>query len=1213
MKKRKQSGAVPAGLPAELHISGRARRKYGFDRRLFGTDGRLLFADQDAIRELVERVNRVRRSAPETQVGAGALNAVGLLDEIWHYVYRRFRRAKSPGLSAALERHLSRRLTPAGLEAVREGFLREFPPPGLEEGKEAQDRYLRGRTGRELNRRLVLEEILLLGLANRNPAFSPFAEFFDDSGLEKIPGYRDLIEGYRELFRRLPTFGPNGNDLFAFLVEPIVASPHSLFGQLEYVYRNWGELLSEELRSQLLLAGDLIREEEKARSPGTGLSEEEEREAALARAEVGLPRWYPDDYEAFSPDLDWMPRVVMMVKNASVWFEQLSRRYGRTIARLDQIPDRELDDLRDWGITALWLIGIWRTCHASRRIKQKAGSPEAGASAYSLYDYRIAPEFGGEGALDSLRERANRRGIRLASDMVPNHTGIYSRWIVEHPDWFVQLPAPPFPGYRFTGPDLSNDPRVAVFIEDGYWTRSDAAVVFKRLDRLTGEVRYIYHGNDGTNMPWNDTAQLDYLKKQVREAVIDTILEVARRFPIIRFDAAMVLTKKHFQRLWYPPPGSGGDIPSRAGRGLSPARFNRLFPREFWREVVDRVARRRPETLLLAEAFWLLEGYFVRTLGMHRVYNSAFMNMLKMEVNSQYREMLKEFLEFEPQILKRFVNFMSNPDEATAAEGFGDGDKYFGVCSMMATLPGLPLFAHGQVEGLREKYGMEFLRPRQVEPINRGLIERHRREIFPLLKKRYLFSDVANFVLYDFYRDQGDVDENVYAYSNRYRGERAIFAYHNFYAETAGWIRVAAARVEKKGGSSKLLRPDLVEALSLRSGPRDFTLFKELRSSLEYIISSRDLKERGLHLELGPYEVKVFTDFRVIRDGPEGNLAALAANLDGKGVCRLDEEVRKIHFGRLHRAFRELFNPRQVSFLLGLAGSAAGEEELNFYLKTSWTPRLEEFLDRSAEYAGRESDPTASAAIQAAVSRILLLFVDNPELPAWTSSRYSRPALRRLRDLPRRGRTPEVPLAILLLWLVLAEATRRRPGGAIEVSRMKKWYLDELLIEFFESLGLEWHESRDRLDLVQSLIWGASILGRIRTKNHLCLLADFFRDDTVRRYLRYNWYEDILWLNRESLETLLFWIFAAGQLNRDALRDVSAAPRVRGLVLLRAADRLCSLAETASWRVDGFLEQLSACRPPARRRRVKAKKAKPSRRSVRKKSRAGPGKAGKGR
>jgi hypothetical protein len=35
------------------------------------------------------------------------------------------------------------------------------------------------------------------------------------------------------------------------------------------------------------------------------------------------------------------------------------------------------------------------------------------------------------------------------------------------------------------------------------------------------------------------------------------------------------------------------------------------MPQEFWREVVDRVAVEAPGTLLLAEAFWLMEGYFV--------------------------------------------------------------------------------------------------------------------------------------------------------------------------------------------------------------------------------------------------------------------------------------------------------------------------------------------------------------------------------------------------------------------------------------------------------------------------------------------------------------------------------------------------------------------------------------------------------------------------
>ena len=99
---------------------------------------------------------------------------------------------------------------------------------------------------------------------------------------------------------------------------------------------------------------------------------------------------------------------------------------------------------------------------------------------------------------------------------------------------------------------------------------------------------------------------------------------MARRFPIIRFDAAMTLAKKHFQRLWFPEPGTGGAIPSRAEFGLSKDDFDRIMTNEFWRDVVDRLAVDAPDTLLLAEAFWLMESYFVRTLGMHRVYNSSY-------------------------------------------------------------------------------------------------------------------------------------------------------------------------------------------------------------------------------------------------------------------------------------------------------------------------------------------------------------------------------------------------------------------------------------------------------------------------------------------------------------------------------------------------------------------------------------------------------------
>ena len=575
-----------------------------------------------------------------------------------------------------------------------------------------------------------------------------------------------------------------------------------------------------------------------------------------------------------------MPRLVLVAKSTNVWLDQLARRYGRSVHRLDQIPDEELDALAAAGFTGLWLIGVWERSEASRRLKHLRGNPDAVASAYALYDYQVAADLGGREALEDLRRRAWARGLRLASDMVPNHVGIDGRWVMEHPDWFLSLPRPPYPGYSFTGPDLSSNPRVGIQIEDHYWDGTDAAVVFRRLDRHTGEDRFIYHGNDGTSMPWNDTAQLNYLLPEVREAVIRTILHVARQFPIIRFDAAMTLARRHVQRLWFPAPGTGGAIPSRAAQGLTDEEFARHMPDEFWREVVDRVAAEAPDTLLLAEAFWMLEGYFVRTLGMHRVYNSAFMHMTSTERNADYRQLMRNVLEFDPEILKRFVNFMNNPDEETAAAQFGTGDKYFGVCTLMCTLPGLPMFGHGQVEGFRERYGMEYRRARWEEPTDAGLVERHRREIFPLLHRRRQFAEAAEFLLYEA-ASGGAVAESIYAYSNRVEGRASLVVYNNQFEGASGWVHRSVPYLDKAAGGVRTRH--LGEGLGLRGGHDDFVVFREQRSGLEYLRRSRDLCEQGLFVSLDGYECRVFLDFTEVADHT-GAYATLAHRLQGGAV-----------------------------------------------------------------------------------------------------------------------------------------------------------------------------------------------------------------------------------------------------------------------------------------------------------------------------------------
>jgi glycosidase len=882
----------------EFHVARAARERYEFDDALFGLSGNVVLADFAAARRFAQQINQQRDLAadPSAAVRPGDINAMGLVDEILHYVVGLYRRERNPGAMSAALIALEQRLSPQVLEQTLEAFVADFPNVAVHRGEESAADWLASTTDGTSNREIALEELLMLWLANGNPAFAPYGELFDDRGLEEGSAYIALTRGLESHFKTQPTFGPDDDDLITLLRRPALEATGSLTEQLRWIRDQWG-FVAERFGDRLVISLDVLGEEERAVwlrfNPTQGGARRDSADGDAAALHGFSSEFSGEtEVERFSQDLDWMPRVVLIAKSTYVWLDQLSRQFGRPIWRLDQVPDDELDRLQRAGFTGLWLIGLWERSQASRTIKQMRGNPEAVASAYSLMDYRIAEDLGGDEAYRNLRDRAWARGIRLASDMVPNHMGVDSRWVVEHPDWFMARSDPPYPAYSYNGPNLSADPRVGIYLEDHYFDNTDAAVTFKRVDHWSGDARYIYHGNDGTSMPWNDTAQLDYLKPEVREAVIQTILHVARQFPIIRFDAAMTLAKRHIARLWYPEPGSGGAIPSRAEYALRKADFDRAMPVEFWREVVDRVAREAPDTLLLAEAFWLMEGYFVRTLGMHRVYNSAFMNMMRDEKNAEYRLVIKNTLEFDSQILKRYVNFMNNPDERTAVDQFGKGDKYFGVATVLATMPGLPMFGHGQIEGYGERYGMEYRRAYLEETPDVDLVARHEREIFPLIHQRGLFAEVENFALYDFVTGDGSVNEDVFAFSNSRDGQRSLVVYHNRYAETSGSIRTAAVT-----GSS------LAHGLGLTGGADDWLIMRDDRSGLEHLRSQRELVEHGLPLTLHAYETQVYTQLRDVH-GHDGRYGRLADWLGGRAVPFIDDAMLDLELKPLHDALR---------------------------------------------------------------------------------------------------------------------------------------------------------------------------------------------------------------------------------------------------------------------------------------------------------------------
>jgi len=1155
----------------EFHVSRAVREKYGVDELLFSYSGNVVFGNISASRKLAKRINDVREaSGEEGTVHSGALFAMGLIDELSHAMVAKYRAEVDPEVVREALRWFEANRESSAVQDLLLRFTERFPNVAVYRGEKAADEWLVESTEGTGNREVATEELLLLWLANTNPAFMPFRELFDDRELKQGTIYSDVVTDFGQYLATRPRFGAEGS-LLDVLRAPMLASPDSLIGQLAYIRENWVEHLGEDLR-RVLLATDILNEEEIAiwmqfhplasrRGQHGGRSGEGWGSEGFVGDEFvgfgvgaggrgGRQEQKPlNEYEAFSPDQDWMPTVVLVAKSTYVWLEQLSQKYGRHIYRLDQIPDEEMALLASRGINGLWLIGLWERSVASQTIKRLRGQHDAVASAYSLKDYRIADDLGGTAAYEDLRNRAGAAGIRLASDMVPNHMGIDSTWVTEHPEWFLSRSEPPFPVYTYEGPDLSTESRFEIKIEDHYYEQTDAAVTFRLKERNSGWTQYVYHGNDGTTFAWNDTAQLDYSKANVREQVIQTILSVARLFPIIRFDAAMTLAKKHVQRLWFPLPGAGGSIPSRAEDAMSQEEFDGLMPNEFWREVVDRVAVEVPGTLLLAEAFWLLEGYFVRTLGMHRVYNSAFMNMLRDEENAKYRSYLKKTIEFDPDILKRYVNFMSNPDERTAIDQFGTGDKYFGVSTLLATLPGLPMFGHGQIEGYTEKYGMEYKQARMQEYPNEELVGRHQREIAPLLKRRWAFAESDSFVLYDFWAAGGGVDENVFAYSNLSWGERSLVLYNNVYGSTRGTVHTSAASMDKATGT--LRQRSLLDAMQLPSGDSAILAYKDTTSGLEYLRRAGGLRDEGFTVDLRGYQYVVLQQWRELRASEEQPWDRLCDALNGAGVYHLDEALSKLRLRPVHDALRQMLSAEVLGELIAVAAEApgnpkpeaeAGAAKLAKPRKgtqpneagSGVTPEdarvarllglVEVFFDRVRETMPRQGEagtaakaaaPEDNRAERARIGMRAMLQLPGLQSasPVWPEEASA--------ILPGKGiEGGELAMetwATILAWNVLRQIA---PGDRDTVRIFDELQLRAALAEIFSGLGVTGDDAWRAAARVRVMLAGGSARPGVLPGG----AEEFWRDGDVRWLASVNESQGTMYFNQEAFEQLLWWV-----------------------------------------------------------------------------------------
>ncbi len=351
--------------------------------------------------------------------------------------------------------------------------------------------------------------------------------------------------------------------------------------------------------------------------------------------------------------------------NTRIRLRNLAREAGHHVT-LEDIPDAWLAELAGCGFSWVYLMGVWETGEAGRRVSRSneqwvteyrnllpdLRDEDICGSGFAVAGYRLHPDLGEPEALARFRDRLHRRGLSLMLDFVPNHTAPDHPWVRDHPDYYI----------HGTEEDLALRPQN--FIRVG----------------LPGGSAVLAHGRDPYFDGWPDTLQLDYGNPALREAMIVELQRVAGWCDGVRCDMAMLVLPEIFRQTW--------------GRETEP----------FWPGAIREVHREHPGFLFMAEVYWDLE-WALQQQGFDYTYDKRLYDRLRSGEGRPVREHFRAG----PEYQRRSVRFLENHDEDRAAAVFPP-DRHRVAAVLTYLSPGFRFFHRGQFAGWQKKVSVHLCR-----------------------------------------------------------------------------------------------------------------------------------------------------------------------------------------------------------------------------------------------------------------------------------------------------------------------------------------------------------------------------------------------------------------------------------------------------------------------------------------------------------------------
>jgi hypothetical protein len=359
--------------------------------------------------------------------------------------------------------------------------------------------------------------------------------------------------------------------------------------------------------------------------------------------------------------------------NTRALMQELSRTLGHQ-ATLDDIPDSFLDQVYHQKFDWIWFLGIWQTGVAGQRVSRK--NPEwlrefhetltdfqeddICGSCFALTGYEAHRDFGGNAALDRLRDRVHLRGMKLLLDFVPNHTALDHKWVYAHPEFYI----------LGTEAKLCEQPQNYIRIGS----------------------RIFAYGRDPYFDGWPDTLQLNYAEQALQIAMSCELERIATHCDGVRCDMAMLILPEVFERTWGQRPES------------------------FWPRAIAAVHKFYPDFLFMAEVYWDLE-WTLQQEGFRYTYDKRLYDRLRDGAARPVRDHFRADLNFQ----MKSARFLENHDEPRAAAVF-PLEKHCAAAVLTFLCPGLRFFHDGQFEGRTKRLSVHLSR-RPDEVVNSALQE----------------------------------------------------------------------------------------------------------------------------------------------------------------------------------------------------------------------------------------------------------------------------------------------------------------------------------------------------------------------------------------------------------------------------------------------------------------------------------------------------------